>query len=123
MDSSPGAVTLFDLLAWEPRLRAVTSRETGTGDLDLLEREVDWVLTARATPPMLPHLRGGELIVLPQRVVAETGVPFVRLVGEIAMQPIAGYSRGHNLAGGRRSGTAPCRSCMWRGSMPTPRST
>lgn len=90
MDSIPGAVTLFDLLAWEPRLHAVTSRQSGTGDRDLLDREVDWILTARATPPMLPHLRGGELIVLPQRVVSETGVPFIRLVGEIAMQPIAG---------------------------------
>lgn len=103
MDSIPGAVTLFDLLAWEPRLHAVTSRESGTGDLDLLEREVDWVLTARATPPMLPHLRGGELIVLPQRVVSETGVPFVRLVGEIAMQPIAGVLTDAPLAAIRDS--------------------
>lgn len=90
MESIPGAVTLFDLLAWEPRLQVASSRHAGTGDRDLLDREVDWVLTARATPPMLPHLRGGELIVLPQRVVAESGVPFGRLVGEIAMQPIAG---------------------------------
>ena len=103
MDSIPGTVTLFDLLAWEPRLHAVTSRESGTGDLDLLEREVDWVLTARATPPMLPHLRGGELIVLPQRVVSETGVPFVRLVGEIAMQPIAGVLTDAPLAAIRDS--------------------
>lgn len=90
MQSISGVVTLYDLLAWEPRLQPVSSRHAGTGDLDLLEREVDWVLSARPTPPMLPHLRGGELIVLPQRVIAETGMPFARLVGEIAMQPIAG---------------------------------
>jgi hypothetical protein len=90
MESSAGAVTLFDLLAWEPRMQVASSRQSGTGDRDLLDREVDWVLSARPTPPMLPHLRGGELIVLPQRVVAETGVPFTRLINEIAMQPIAG---------------------------------
>lgn len=90
MESLPGAVTLFDLLAWEPRLLVAVSRQTGTNDRDLLDREVDWVLTARSTTPMLPHLRGGELIVLPQRIAAETGLPFSRLVSELAEQPIAG---------------------------------
>src|SRR5687767_1282115 len=90
MESLPGAVTLFDLLAWEPRLLVAVSRQAGTSDRDLLDREVDWVLTARSTTPMLPHLRGGELIVLPQRIAAETGLPFSRLVSELAEQPIAG---------------------------------
>lgn len=90
MESKSGAVTLFDLLAWEPRLQVASTRLGTVSDQDLLDREIDWVLTARSSPPMLPHLRGGELIILPQRVVAETGLPFGRLVSEIAMQPIAG---------------------------------
>jgi PucR family transcriptional regulator, purine catabolism regulatory protein len=90
MESISGEVTLFDLLAWEPRLQVASSRLAAVGDRDLLDREVDWVLTARSSPPMLPHLRGGELIILPQRVVAETDLPFGRLVSEIAAQPIAG---------------------------------
>lgn len=94
MESISGEVTLFDLVAWEPRLQVVPSGTVDTDaaarDQELLTREVDWVMTARATAPMLPHLRGGELIILPQRVIAETDLPFARLVGEIAMQPIAG---------------------------------
>jgi len=39
---------------------------------------------------MLPTLRGGELIILPHRVVQESGLPFQRLVNEITMQPVAG---------------------------------
>src|SRR5690606_40974902 len=90
MESTLGEVTLFDLLAWDSRMQVVSTRAEPLGDRDLLDRVVDWVVTARSTPPMLPHLRGGELIILPQRIAAETGVPFPQLVNEIAMQPIAG---------------------------------
>lgn len=90
MESTLGEVTLFDLLAWDSRMQVVSTRAEPLGDRDLLDRVVDWVVTARSTPPMLPHLRGGELIILPQRIAAETGIPFPQLVNEIAMQPIAG---------------------------------
>lgn len=81
--TAPGEITLRDLLAWEPRL---TAPVTGTD----LGREVDWVITARATPPMLPLLRGGELILLPTRVFTEVGLPLPLLLNELANQPVAG---------------------------------
>lgn len=83
-------ITLRDLLAWEPRLEIAAPREPLAGGPDPLDREVDWVLTARASSPMLPMLRGGELIILPQRLAHETGIPFIRLVHELMLQPIAG---------------------------------
>lgn len=86
MDTTAGEVTLYDLIAWEPEISiAAASRHTS-----LTRQEVDWVLTARPTQPMLPKLRGGELIILPNRIVRETGVPFNQLVRELGMQPIAG---------------------------------
>lgn len=90
MESVTGEITLHDLLAWEPRLRLLSPRTPASGMPDPLAHEVDWVLTARSSPPMLPFLRGGELIILPHRVVMETGISFVRLVSEITMQPVAG---------------------------------
>ena len=83
-------ITLRDLLAWEPRLDVAVPREPVVDAPDPLDREVDWVLTARASPPMLPMLRGGELVILTRRMVQETGIPFVRLVHELMLQPIAG---------------------------------
>jgi hypothetical protein len=81
--TNTGEITLRDLLAWEPRLTLPGART----DLD---RDVDWVVTARATPPMLPALRGGELILLPRRVFAEIGLPLPLLLNEVASQPVAG---------------------------------
>ncbi|MGI8643007.1 MAG: helix-turn-helix domain-containing protein [Thermomicrobiales bacterium] len=74
-------ITLGDLLAWEPRLRLPTSRPLNDADLD---RDVSWVVTARATAPMLPPLRGGELVILPRRIIAESGVSLPLLLREMA---------------------------------------
>jgi PucR family transcriptional regulator, purine catabolism regulatory protein len=90
METHTAEITLRDLLAWEPRLEVISPRAATPASPGPLDGEVDWVLTARASPPMLPHLRGGELIILPRRVAQETGVPFQRLVNEITMQPVAG---------------------------------
>jgi hypothetical protein len=76
MASRSGEITLRDLLAWEPQLQLLVRPITGPASEDPLASDVDWVVTARASAPMLPALRGGELVLLPQRVVAESGVPF-----------------------------------------------
>lgn len=81
--STAGEITLRDLLAWEPRLAPPAA------GIDL-DRDVDWVITARASPPMLPALRGGELILLPKRVFTEIGLPLPLLLNELANQPVAG---------------------------------
>jgi hypothetical protein len=90
METISGEIILHDLLSWEPRLEVVSPRLPPAGTPDPLAREVDWVLTARASAPMLPFIRGGELIILPNRIVHETGIPFARLINELMMHPIAG---------------------------------
>lgn len=80
-------ITLGDLLAWEPRLRfASGSAEDGTGS----GRELNWAVAARATSPMLPPLRGGELVLLPHRVLSESGVTLGPLLRELAAHRAAG---------------------------------
>jgi PucR family transcriptional regulator, purine catabolism regulatory protein len=87
-------ITLADLLAWEPRLRAARAaggRAPAAGqavgaDLD---RELTWAVAARATAPMLPPLRGGELVLLPHRILAESGATIEPLLRELGGHGVA----------------------------------
>nr|MBA3530089.1 hypothetical protein [Propionibacteriaceae bacterium] len=107
-------ITLADLLAWEPRLsltgqagQASTDRVggstigpglAGTGGIaglaggkrwaNELEREITWAVTARASSPMLPPLRGGELVILPRRVLIDSGVSLSLLLRELASHSV-----------------------------------
>jgi len=90
-------VTLSDLIAWEPRLTIAPTngREHGVhnpeAQLDRWsEREVSWAVTARATVPMLPLLRGGELVILPARVLGDSGLSLPILLRELASHDVAG---------------------------------
>jgi purine catabolism regulator len=94
-------ITLADLLAWDNRLRLPSADEFaaaggGGGRTPFvpagndLEREITWAVTARATTPMLPPLRGGELIVLPRRVLAESGISLPLLLRELAGHSVVG---------------------------------
>jgi purine catabolism regulator len=103
-------IILSDVLAWEPRLRLPGSHALTDAELD---RDVSWAVTARATAPMLPPLRGGELIILPRRIVAESGVSLPLLLREMA---------GHNAAAvildGLPDGTAPLPTIVVSSSPP-----
>jgi len=90
MASGSGEITLRDLLAWAPQLRLRHRHPAGAAGEDPLDNDVDWVVSTRASAPMLPVLRGGELILLPRRVVIESGVPFAMLLQELADRPVAG---------------------------------
>jgi hypothetical protein len=95
-------ITLADLVAWEPRIRPLsTPGLNGQGLIHAngrhddpaepwVERELSWAVTIRASTPMLPSLRGGELVLLPDRVLAETGVGLPVLLREIAGHGAAG---------------------------------
>lgn len=85
-----GEITLYDLIAWEPRIRSFAPAPESPQFRSLTTLDVDWVVSARSSQPMLPTLRGGELIVLPDRIAREIGVSFNALVRELASQPIAG---------------------------------
>jgi len=94
MTSRNGEITLRDLIAWEPHLRVLnTGRSIGNGDP--LDRDVEWVVSARTGAPMLPSLRGGELVLMPHRIVAESGVPLAMLINELSGQPVAGVVIDH----------------------------
>jgi hypothetical protein len=53
-----------------------------------LEREITWAVTARASSPMLPPLRGGELVILPRRVLIDSGVSLSLLLRELASHSV-----------------------------------
>jgi hypothetical protein len=83
-----GEITLRDLVAWTD-LVSVDDASPHDPD-DPLGRDVDWVITARSTAPMLPTLRGGELVLLPERVVTESALNLQMLIAELTSQPVAG---------------------------------
>ncbi len=90
-------ITLADLVAWEPRLRPVsvngrspTFHAAREGRDTLAEHELSWAVTVRASPPMLPNLRGNELVIVPSRVLAESGVSLDVLLSELSGRGIAG---------------------------------
>jgi hypothetical protein len=83
-------ITLRDLIAWTDHLLIDADGMTPHADnSDPLDRDVDWVISARATAPMLPTVRGGELVLLPERVMIETGLDLGLLVRELANHPVA----------------------------------
>jgi hypothetical protein len=84
-----GEITLRDLIAWTDLVSPDTPDRDRNGD-DPLARDVDWVVTARSTPPMLPTLRGGELVLLPERVASESALNLQFLIQELTSQPVAG---------------------------------
>ena len=68
MSAAPD-ITLRDLCRWDRRLICLPPAGV---DLDhALDRAVSWAVSVRATPPLLPPLRGDELVVLPLRVLAQ----------------------------------------------------
>lgn len=84
-------ITLTDLIAWEPRLRPVGIG--GLADESQIdawsERELSWAITIRATPPMLPAVRGGEIVLLPGRVLSDAGIALPLLLRELSSHGIA----------------------------------
>lgn len=95
MEALSGEITLFDLIAWEPRIHPIAPQPGSAHWRSLTSIDVDWVVTARASQPMLPTLRGGELIILPARIVRETGLPFAALIRQLGEQPVAGVLTDH----------------------------
>ncbi len=86
-------ITVHDLLSWEQRIMLPESLPNDgvwtTGDR-LLEREVSWAVTLRASMPILPPIRGGELVILPDRILMDTGVSAEEIVREVANRGATG---------------------------------
>jgi PucR family transcriptional regulator, purine catabolism regulatory protein len=60
-------ITLGDLCRWDRRLELYPA--TGEPFDTALDRGVSWVVSVRTSPPLLPPLRGDELVVIPRRVL------------------------------------------------------
>ena len=87
-------VTLLDLIAWEPRLALAQLNGASGSALEnqherSLERELSWAVMAKATVPMLPLLRGGELVILPSRVLGDSGLSLPILLRELSAHDVA----------------------------------
>src|SRR6476659_726788 len=83
--SAMADITILDLLVWEPRLQLARRPLPGmpaTNDLE--EREISWAVTIRASAPMLQPLRGGELVLLPERIVSESGLALPVILRELS---------------------------------------
>ena len=77
-------ITIHDVLAWEPRLQLMRRPLPGaTSSEDVNQRDVSWAVTVRSSAPMLGPLRGGELVLLPDRVLAESGLALSVLLREL----------------------------------------
>lgn len=85
-------ITIGDLLTWEPRLSLYHDDQSGIED-----HEVTWVVTVRASQPVLPPLRGGELVIVPGRTVEDTEVPLQELLREIVSRGATGIIFDHPI--------------------------
>jgi len=85
-------LTLGDLLRWKPgRFRLAGALDPDSAALD---REISWVVSIRATTPVLPPLRGNELVVAPDVVLEE-----LRLREAIDWREVAGHLRTLSISG------------------------
>ncbi|CAN5827471.1 PucR family transcriptional regulator [soil metagenome] len=86
-------ITVRDLLSWESRIGLGSDGGNGpNGQLDetSLDREMTWAVTLRASMPILPVLRGGEMVILPDRILLDAGVPIDEIVREVASRGATG---------------------------------
>ncbi len=72
-------ITLLDLLEIEPRLRLARSDHVRKVSESVHGPAISWAVSARSTPPHLPVLRGGELLIVPPRVVVGLGIELAAL--------------------------------------------
>jgi PucR family transcriptional regulator, purine catabolism regulatory protein len=72
-------VTLTDFIAWEPTLQLVADPDNRSD-----VTPVAWVVAARTGIPMLPPLRGGEIVMLQDHVLEHLNEPLAMLLGELA---------------------------------------
>jgi PucR family transcriptional regulator, purine catabolism regulatory protein len=62
-------ITLRDLCRWDRRLQLLPP--AGVPLDAALDRGVSWAVSVRTSPPLLPPLRGDELVVLPRRLLSQ----------------------------------------------------
>jgi purine catabolism regulator len=83
-------VSLADLLHLEPSLVLEVDAKPPAAAGRVFEGvEISWAVSARVTPPHLPQLRGGEVLLVPGRVVAAVGPELPALLSEAAARNVS----------------------------------
>lgn len=83
-------ISLADLLTMEPALVPTTSDgNRDLGNASSFATTVTWAVTARTTSPHLPLLRGGELVMIPNRVIDEIGDEIPALLREASLRDVS----------------------------------
>ena len=86
-------ITIADLLTWDHRfsLEDPSAYYLTRGSLSRdLEREVTWGVTLRASMPILPPIRGGEVVIMPDRILSESGVRPEEIMREVLARGATG---------------------------------
>ncbi len=84
-------ITLVDLTTLESRLSLVVDSTDGDCvQAETPSTEVSWAVTARATAPYLPALRGGELLLIPPRAGTEIGDELIALISQAHGMGVSG---------------------------------
>lgn len=112
-------ITLEDLQVLEPRL-AWGAEACEESEMAAKGRSVvSWVVSARATPPHLPLLRGGEVVLIPSRVTAVVGAELPALLREAKLRDVAAvvFERGESGIGWARSLSGAVTVLRWDGDL------
>lgn len=101
-------VTIADFIAWEPRLVTERGRPAeGQVVPPGLVEPLAWIVAARMGVPMLPALRGGEAVLLTERLLASLGGPLEGLLSELARSGVAAAIVPDDCPAPRLPGAAP----------------
>jgi PucR C-terminal helix-turn-helix domain/GGDEF-like domain len=81
-------ITLDDLIVLEPRLSSAAEDREAPDMAASGSGVVSWVVSARSTAPHLPQLRGGEVVLIPPRVIAVVGGELPALLREAKLREV-----------------------------------
>lgn len=96
-------ITLDDLLVLEPRLVRDDGTRQAVGPAAQANTEISWVVSGRTTPPHLPLLRGGEVLIISPRVTAAVGAELPALLREAQLRSVSTIVFERGDAAGRRT--------------------
>lgn len=99
-------IVLGDLLHWQRGLGLVPATEEDASTV--ADRPVSWAVSLRASAPVLPPLRGGEIVIAPPRILEQARdaemIDHATLLRQLADQPIAALMVEPSFSEGRVDG-------------------
>jgi purine catabolism regulator len=110
-------ITLSDLLNLEPGLVDCHEMNGPAGEFPPADEvEISWAVTARGTAPHLPHLRGGEIVLVSARVAAAVASDLAALVREAALRNVSAIvlERGIDASQTTYPGSPDVRILRWQ---------